>query len=245
MVNTQFKFFNKNQHGRDFVVGDLHGMFSVLETMLERLNFNPNIDRVFSVGDLIDRGPESYRVLEFLDKPWFFSIKGNHETMLIEGQHDKTIYKSWTKRNGGAWWEDVNRHDQDEIYKRLKQLPIIFEVACNSGNIGIAHADVPVGMSWQNIVKSIQHDEEVQNYIMWSRNRYKYLKLTNETIAVEGIDLVVMGHTPIGKPLAIENLYYIDTGAAFLNDVELGHLTLLQIQPTIQVHQYPEPLGKL
>jgi len=243
MANTQFKFFSKNKYGRDFVVGDLHGMFSVLETLLEKLNFNPKVDRVFSVGDLIDRGPESYRVLEFLDQSWFFAIKGNHEMMLIQGKTRTSIYQSWTKKYGGAWWEDVSHTQQEEIYKRLKQLPIIFEVACDIGNIGIAHADVPVGLSWQKIVQTIQHDEEIQNYIMWSGNRYKYLELTKETLAVEGIDLVVLGHTPIAKPLHIENLFYIDTGAAYLQDVNLGHLTLLQIHPTLEIYQYPEPLS--
>ena len=77
---------------------------------------------------------------------------------------------------------------------------------------------------------------------MWSRNRYKFIKLSKETIPVEGIDLVVIGHTPIAKPLKIENLYYIDTGATYLQDEELGYLTLLQIHPTIEAFQYPEPL---
>jgi len=243
MANTPFKFFNKNLLGRDFVVGDLHGMFSVLERLLEKLDFDPKIDRVFSVGDLIDRGPESYRVLEFLDKPWFFSIKGNHEVMLINAKDDKSIYRSWTKHNGGAWWKDIDSITQEKIHKRLKQLPLVFEIACDTGNIGVAHADVPVGISWEEIIQNIHSDEEIQNYVMWSRNRYKYIQLTKETIAVDGIDLVVVGHTPIAKPLHIENLFYIDTGAAFLHDEELGHLTLLQIHPTIEVHQYPEPLN--
>ena len=243
MANTPFKFFNKNLLGRDFVVGDLHGMFSVLERLLEKLDFDPKIDRVFSVGDLIDRGPESYRVLEFLDKPWFFSIKGNHEVMLINAKDDKSIYRSWIKHNGGAWWKDIDSITQEKIHKRLKQLPIVFEIACDTGKIGVAHADVPVGISWEEIIQNIHSDEEIQNYVMWSRNRYKYIQLTKETIAVDGIDLVVLGHTPIAKPLHIENLFYIDTGAAFLHDEELGHLTLLQIHPTIEVHQYPEPLN--
>jgi len=243
MASSPFKFFNKNLLGRDFVVGDLHGMFSVLESLLEKLYFDPRVDRVFSVGDLIDRGPESYRVLEFLDKPWFFSIKGNHESMLINAREDKSIYRSWTKHNGGSWWEGINSATQDEIYQRLKQLPLIFEIACNSGNIGVAHADVPVGISWEEIIQNIYSDEEIQNYVMWSRNRYKYIQLTKETIAVDGIDLVVMGHTPIAKPLHIENLFYIDTGAAYVDNEELGYLTLLQIHPTIELHQYPEPLN--
>ena len=128
-----FKFFNKNPHGRDFVVGDLHGMFSLLESLLEKLDFDPDSDRVFSVGDLIDRGPESYRVLEFLDKPWFHSIKGNHEMMLLEAKHKKTIYHSWVKNNGGEWWQDIDQASQNEIRKRIQELPVAMEVTSESG----------------------------------------------------------------------------------------------------------------
>ena len=45
--------------GRDLVVGDVHGEFSTLEHALEALDFQPGKDRLFSVGDLIDRGPRS------------------------------------------------------------------------------------------------------------------------------------------------------------------------------------------
>lgn len=242
MTNPTFKFFNKNQLGRDFVVGDLHGMFSTLEVFLDKLKFNPTIDRVFSVGDLIDRGPESYRVLEFLDKPWFFSVRGNHEMMLINSENDKGVYQSWVKNNGGSWWKDIDPITQKKIRERINKLPITFEVTCDTGQVGIVHADVPVGLSWKDIIKNIHSDKDVQDYVMWSRNRYKYIQTTNETIAVEGIELIVVGHTTVAKPLHIENLYYIDTGATFLQNDDLGYLTLLQIHPTIEVHQHPEPL---
>ncbi len=242
MSQFPFKFFSKNPNGRDFVVGDLHGMFSLMESQLESLKFNPETDRVFSVGDLIDRGPESYRVLEFLDKPWFHAIRGNHEMMLIEAKHKKTNYKSWVEKYGGAWWEDIEPIEQDEIRARLEELPIACEVENNNGNVGIVHADVPVGLTWQEIIRDINNDEEIRDYLMWSRNRFKYIQLTGETVDVDGIGLVVMGHMPTSKPLHINNLYYIDTGAAFVEKQELGHLTLLEIHPIIKEHRYPEAL---
>ncbi len=237
-----FKFFAKNPQGKDYVVGDIHGMFSLLESQLEKLGFDIEYDRLFAVGDLIDRGPESYRILEFLDKPWFHSIKGNHEMMLIEAKHKKTHYRSWIKNNGGEWWEDIDAMTQVTIRERLAQLPVAFEIASNIGKIGIVHADVPVGLSWQKIVHSIHTDEEIRDYLMWSRNRIKYIQLTGETIPVDGIDLVIMGHTPLKEPLHVCNLYYIDTGAAFIQNEDLGHLTIIQIHPDIEIHQYPVPL---
>ncbi|MEE9326247.1 MAG: metallophosphoesterase [Cocleimonas sp.] len=242
MHQFPFKYFNKNLNGRDFVVGDLHGMFSLFESQLESLDFDPKSDRVFSVGDLIDRGPESHRVLEFLDKPWFHSIKGNHEMMLIEARHRKTNYRSWVNKYGGGWWQDITPEMQQEIRERLKKLSVAFEITCDTGQIGIVHADVPANISWQKMVQQIHHDDETRDYLMWSRNRYKYIKSTGETDAIEGIDLVVMGHTPISQPMHIENIYYIDTGATYIEEEDLGRLTLLQIHPKIEVHQYPQPL---
>ena len=243
MSQLPYKFYTKNDLGRDFVVGDIHGMFSLMESQLESLDFNPDIDRVFSVGDLIDRGPESYRVLEFLNKPWFYAVKGNHEMMLIEATHKKANYKSWVKHYGGAWWEDIAPLTQSRICERLKALPIMIEIENKNGNIGVVHADVPVGLSWQELIRDISVDSEIRDYLMWSKNRYKYIQLTGETVDIEGIKLVVMGHTPINKPLHINNLYYIDTGAAFVQKEGLGHLTLLQISPEIKEHRYPLALN--
>ena len=73
-----------NQLGKDYIVGDLHGCFSLLERLMKEVSFNKNHDRLFSVGDLIDRGPESLRCLQLLSEPWFYAVKGNHEDMFLE-----------------------------------------------------------------------------------------------------------------------------------------------------------------
>jgi len=52
-----------NTTGKDFVVGDLHGCYDLLESLLGAVSFDKSKDRLFSVGDLIDRGPNSLRCL--------------------------------------------------------------------------------------------------------------------------------------------------------------------------------------
>ena len=66
----------QNLQGRDFVVGDIHGYFHLFEQLLVEINFDDSRDRMISVGDLIDRGPESARALEYFMQPWFFSGTG-------------------------------------------------------------------------------------------------------------------------------------------------------------------------
>ena len=57
--------FGQNPDGRDYVVGDIHGMFHHLEVLLNDIGFDEDCDRLFSVGDLVDRGPHSARDRDF------------------------------------------------------------------------------------------------------------------------------------------------------------------------------------
>ncbi|NOT83789.1 MAG: hypothetical protein HOP02_03200 [Methylococcaceae bacterium] len=71
-----------NNQGTDYVVGDLHGCYQLLQDLLDKVNFDPACDRLISVGDLIDRGPDSLACLQLLAEPWFYAVRGNHEAML-------------------------------------------------------------------------------------------------------------------------------------------------------------------
>lgn len=73
-----------NACGRDLVVGDLHGHRGLFEQALEQLDFDPSRDRVLSVGDLINRGPQSLATLSLIEQPWFHAVLGNHELMLLK-----------------------------------------------------------------------------------------------------------------------------------------------------------------
>ena len=53
------KTFSPNDVGNDYICSDIHGHFSLLEAELSLISFDKNKDRLFCVGDLIDRGDES------------------------------------------------------------------------------------------------------------------------------------------------------------------------------------------
>lgn len=239
MEYSPFKFFTKNKHGRDFVVGDIHGMFSSFVKLLEQADFDETADRVFAVGDLIDRGAESHRAMEFLNKPWFFSIMGNHEVLLIDSEYDKGMYSSWVGHCGGDWWNNIPIRLRPRIRKKLAKLPIAIEVETHYGNVGIVHADVPMHMAWPYFVQELTKSKEIRNYSLWSRKRYKRIvSHSNSHIPdIAGIDLVVVGHTPVVEPLHKGNVYFIDTGATYIEDTNLAYLTLLELGKTLQIHQ--------
>lgn len=237
MPYTPFKFFAKNQQGKDFVVGDIHGSFTALEHLLKQAAFQPATDRLFAVGDLIDRGAESPRVTEFLNYPWFYSIMGNHERMLLDSADDPNLYKSWTNYNGGAWWNSISEQQRDTIRQAVVELPIAFEVATGIGRVGIVHADIPNTMSWTQFVQEMQSNPECTEYALWSRNRFRRIRTLGCGSPIQGIDHVVFGHSPTPQVLQAGNVHFIDTGAALQEEAELGTLTLLQIHPKLSTHQ--------
>ncbi|MDX2078254.1 MAG: metallophosphoesterase [bacterium] len=66
---------------RTFVIGDIHGCYAELQDLLDKAGIGTD-DRVISIGDMINRGPDSRRVLDFFwhnVSPNVSSIMGNHE----------------------------------------------------------------------------------------------------------------------------------------------------------------------
>jgi len=97
----QHRRFPLNQAGQDWFVGDLHGEYTLLMQSLERVGFDSTRDRLFAVGDLIDRGPDSRRCLELLKEDWFHSTLGNHEQVLVMGLNDESIQTRHRSIGGG------------------------------------------------------------------------------------------------------------------------------------------------
>ena len=237
MSYQAFKFFNRNTKGRDFVVGDIHGHFTAFEEVLHQVAFDRDKDRVFSVGDMIDRGPESYRAIEFINYPWFHAIRGNHEQMLLDAADSLPISRNWITFNGGDWWREIPDHLQPRIRAIISKLPLAMEVATPGGRVGIVHADIPTGLPWKDFISLLNSDSDVQDQALWSRSRFKQIQLMGRTQPATGIDMLVFGHTPVSRPVHEGNIIYIDTGAPYVNDKSLGTLTMLEIAPAFRLHQ--------
>lgn len=209
------KHFTKNTLGRDYVVGDIHGCFSRLQAHLEHMGFDPQNDRLFSVGDLVDRGPESEMCLEWLHKPWFHAVQGNHEDMAVwfaSGNLDVHMYNM----NGGAWMIGRTSAERMEYAVALGSLPYAIEVdtEVEGGLVGIVHADCPVS-SWEELRLRLSEEgsagEAFRQQCMWSRDRIN----GGSHDTVSGVRAVIVGHTPVERFTSLGNTLYIDTGAVF------------------------------
>lgn len=64
--------------------GDIHGCLEQLRRKLWHCRFDPWRDLLISVGDVIDRGPQSLRCLQLLEQHWVRAVRGNHEQMAMD-----------------------------------------------------------------------------------------------------------------------------------------------------------------
>ncbi|MGQ7141843.1 metallophosphoesterase, partial [Escherichia sp. SS-MK2] len=113
-----------------FVVGDLHGCYTLLMNELGKVSFDPACDLLISVGDLVDRGAENVECLELITMPWLRAVRGNHEQMMIDGLSEYGNVNHWLV-NGGGWFFNLD-YDKEVLAKALvhkaAELPLIIEL---------------------------------------------------------------------------------------------------------------------
>lgn len=208
--------------GRVFVIGDLHGRLDLLQKEMKAVDFDEQTDRIVAVGDLIDRGDQSRECLELLFEPYFFSVMGNHEELMIRSvlSMDMACFQCWMA-NGGLWAIDYTlnnntwKEDFVELVDTIKELlPLAYEIETKDGSmLGIVHAEPPLEWSTAAI-------ERGRLGVLWSRSLYD----SKEHRQIDGIEGVYVGHTPVGAVETRGNITYTDTGAQWT-----GNLTMLQI----------------
>jgi hypothetical protein len=71
---------------RLIVVGDIHGMSSSLDTLLEKLAFDPKRDHLVATGDMISKGPDSAGVVDKLIALNASAVRGNHEDHVLKAR---------------------------------------------------------------------------------------------------------------------------------------------------------------
>lgn len=235
--------YRRNTSGRDFVVGDLHGCFSALDEALAARSYDPSRDRLFSVGDLVNRGPESAQVLEAVRRHRIKAVRGNHEDMIVRWyfRHDAI---ERLMNNGGGWFVDLadGSGRARPIARFMANLPYAIEIDTAHGLIGLLHADAPRD-HWGDLVDALENEDRdslTRRKVLWQRARW--IEQTAPEFAavpaslaslfgfpatgpasapvdphrpVQGVAAVIVGHTPVSTPLVRGNVINIDTGAVY------------------------------
>ena len=218
-----------NTVGRDFVVGDIHGCYYSLDKAMREVSFNKDIDRLFCLGDLVDRGPYSEAVADLLNEPWCYSVLGNHEQYCIEVHSqlvDDDIKKDIRNNHityGGEWFYCLSDERQKELAKRFDELPIMINLEVNGKHIGLAHGDIKDWDVTSQLVKEAGDaiESSVINGVIWGRTRIRQ----KNGIHAKGVNHIFLGHTVVRDIVSLGNVHYIDTGAVFG-----GKLSLINIK---------------
>jgi serine/threonine protein phosphatase 1 len=222
---------------RLYAVGDIHGRLDLLDTLLGLIGAECTArppatpPTLVFLGDVIDRGPESARVIERLRRgpaageplagSTWVTLCGNHETYLRDALSDPAVVEPWLA-NGGrttirAYLGEDGPDDPAAISCRLRRAVPAEDVAflatlplCYAfGDYLCVHAGLRPGVA---------PDRQAPFDLLWIRE--PFLSWGGPLGAV-----VVHGHTPVAAPEIRANRIAIDTAAW-----KTGRLTALAIE---------------
>ncbi|WP_373020118.1 metallophosphoesterase [Thiomicrorhabdus sp.] len=231
MEKNYLEKVSQNKRGQDFIIGDIHGHFDELMLELQKIEFDVSCDRLFSVGDLIDRGNQHRLVTELVDETWFFPVRGNHDQFIIDQYDEERVlryqYEGYSPEEihlalEGEWFAALAEDDRRWFYRKLVELPYLIELETTHGSVGICHAGVPPDINDWNALKSQLDDRNTRELVLRTRQAPKL----NRTI--KNIALTVHGHTCFESPKKVGNSLFIDTYD------KTGKLTLLNIADLIE-----------
>jgi serine/threonine protein phosphatase 1 len=235
--------YTKNIIGTDYIVGDISGCYDSLTNSLNLLNFNPLTDRLFSVGDIIDKGPQSLQSSTLIYENFFHTTKGNHEHLMIMATltNSKPHHQTWIQ-NGGNWHTKISHKSLIQLARDFNELPLIITVETGLSQFNIVHAEL-IKESTLNNPDDVVRNKDIEKWkfnsqsmhnMIWGRNiiSSKNLNHTKRKIfnifQSKSLNTTYVGHTPTKLPIQIEQQIYIDTGHSnnFTQQTESFPLTI-------------------
>lgn len=144
--------FATNTRGTDYVVGPVLGDSQRLKLALLAVGFRQECDRLFALGNLIDVGNESMKLISLLNQPWFHAVCGPREDRLVSiFQNPRKSVEDLLNHDsdGGQWLRRCSPEDLLTLRTRLMRLPPALSLTHPRGIVGIVHGETPLGTSWQ------------------------------------------------------------------------------------------------
>jgi bis(5'-nucleosyl)-tetraphosphatase (symmetrical) len=137
-----------------YVVGDIQGCHTELVQLLEKLHFDPRQDRLWLVGDLINRGPDSLQVLRLVKSLGnsAITVLGNHDLHLL------AVASGVSRLHRGDTLDEIlNAPDREELLLWLRNRPFLHV----DGDIVLVHAGLLPGWSVAQALELAQEVESV------------------------------------------------------------------------------------
>ena len=195
--------------GRDIVVGDVHGCFRTLERALGEIVFDPARDRLFGVGDLVNRGPHSADALEWLESRFDAVTLGNHDVAVRSWFRSKLLN---VPEEAEGWLCHVPPSDYRRWWDALASLPPALTIETDHGPIGVVHAETP-DPDWDRAVELLEARLDEAYGIALLGHETREDQDAARARPVKGLRALVHGHWPVEEVAPILKRWNIDTGA--------------------------------
>ncbi|HSF66443.1 MAG TPA: symmetrical bis(5'-nucleosyl)-tetraphosphatase [Nitrospiraceae bacterium] len=104
-----------------YAIGDVQGCDEALQRLIERIQFDPKSDRLWFVGDLVNRGPGSLKVIRYIKRlgPAAQVVLGNHDLFLLAAAEDIV-----TLRSKDTIQDVLAAEDRAELIDWLRRQPL-------------------------------------------------------------------------------------------------------------------------
>ena len=225
-------------HNKDetrlYVIGDIHGRLDLLNKLLQEIHhdirqYPIHECHTVTLGDYVDRGPDSRGVLDSLSQNPFptryTALKGNHEELLEAFLVNPRMFSSWRRLGGletlhsygvsvsplmmGERFDEASRALQAALPPEHLQFLASLKTFVVFGRYFLCHAGVRPGIALER--------QRVDD-LLWIRDEFLN---SNADFG----KIVIHGHTPVDEPEIKQNRINIDTGA-----YATGRLTCLVLQ---------------
>lgn len=206
-------------NNRMLVMSDIHGMCQELMQVLKSAEYSPRRDTLYVLGDYIDRGPDSRKVLDLF--MWIKEqagealvlLKGNHEDMCIQSFRNGRAFGQdalslWIANGGDVTLKSFGAFNPWSYIEFMKKMPLFAETQDFIFVHGGVNAELPLG----------ETDAET---LLWGRRAEPHM--SGKT--------VVVGHS-IQREVTFyphKNTLYIDTGACKGVFGMIGRMSLVDL----------------
>ena len=202
-----------------YAISDIHGCHQTFLHLLDEIHFSKT-DELFLLGDYIDRGPDSYGVIQTILRlqdtgHTIHCLRGNHEQMMLDALDsiDGEVYRLWLRNGGNTTIHSIRDRDSDALLRWMDALPYHLE----SPGYLMVHAGLQFGFDPLQDTRAM----------LWKRDWY-------DQIDHEWLDgrIILHGHTPMAhteirrmlERVPQKRVLDLDAGCVFTHRAKYGRL---------------------
>lgn len=138
-----------------YAIGDIQGCYAELQKLLELIAFNPKEDRLWFVGDLVNRGPNSLEALRFIKDNKAIVVLGNHDWHLLAAFHRKDPLQ--LSHTLDAVFQAPDSH---ELIDWLRQQPLLY----SDEKLGYVMVHAGIYPNW-DLIEAKKYAKEVEEVL--------------------------------------------------------------------------------